>query len=595
MYSSSRFSTGLRAGLLALGAVWALPAVASDPAEVRLSFSEGHTVPEIQIQLQSAKTRGWDVMSVQPMPLDASVQADTVLGERGRKAQLPRSGERPLIAHHGEASVGLLLGPDRKVSYGVALLDGVLHRLVADAKDPTLLRAVALADLYPELPEISTSCGVEDFPVTEPLPPLSGLAARWKRGDAEKVVGNPVAATVAVDLDEELMASRFSNNATSAQQWLDQLFVAMNVMFTRDLQVTLVRGTTILRNSGNVAADPYSATSNPNMLFEFGEVWRLNHAAVDRAFAIFASGKHPNQNAGSGLAWIDLYCNDGFVAQVNGQGRTIGSFQSSLVIRNPVFGAEVNAPLIAHEIGHNMGAQHTHCTNRNADPNNFDPIDRCNNNENQPAPTQCWSGTLACPIDFGGRGTLMSYCEGSAAGCQPNIFEMHPIHIEILNARIAANTPACLTPTSVDNADLSVTASIDKHPAPVGDVLTYTVNTQNGGPNAATSVQLVLSLPSGVTGASASGPGYSCAAPAGGSITCTRASFNQGSSAAVTATMTLPLAYAGAATLNFQATLSSSVEDGDSGNNSATVQTPVDFIAPFRIFGGPVDGSFESP
>lgn len=594
MYPTSRFSSVLRAGLFALGTVLAAPALAADPAEVRLRFADGDLQPEIHIQIQAEKRRGWEAMSIQPLPRAAIGEADIVLGERGLKSQLPRSGERPLIAHHGEASVGLLLSPDRTVSYGVALLDGVMHRLVADAKDPALLRAVALADLYPELPEISTSCGVEDFPVTEPLPPLSGLAARWKRGDAEKVVGNPVAATIAVDLDEELMASRFSNNATTAQQWLDQLFVAMNVMFTRDLQVTLVRGTTILRNSGNVAADPYSATSNPNMLFEFGEVWRLNHAAVDRAFAVFASGKHPNQNAGSGLAWINLYCNDGFVAPVNGQDRTIGSFQASLVIRNPVFGAEVNAPLIAHEIGHNMGAQHTHCTNRNADPNNFDPIDRCNNTEIQPS-TQCWTGTLACPIDFGGRGTLMSYCEGSAAGCQPNVFEMHPIHIDILNARIAANTPACLTPTSVDNADLSVTASINKDPAPVGDVLTYTVNTQNGGPNAATSVQLVLSLPSGVTGASASGPGYSCAAPAGGSITCTRASFNQGSSAAVTATMTLPLAYAGAATLNFQATLSSSVEDGDSGNNSATVVTPVDFIAPFRIFGGPVNGSFESP
>ena len=53
--------------------------------------------------------------------------------------------------------------------------------------------------------------------------------------------------TLAVDTDNELMNLKFSNNTTSATNYIASLFALMSVIYERDLQVRLLQGTTFLR------------------------------------------------------------------------------------------------------------------------------------------------------------------------------------------------------------------------------------------------------------------------------------------------------------------------------------------------------------
>ncbi len=189
------------------------------------------------------------------------------------------------------------------------------------------------------------------------------------------------------------------------------------------------------------------------------------------------------------------------------------------------------------------------------------------------------SGVGFCSVSFQVNGNNSAIVSGSITVGQTTSI---PWHFNQTDTTVPAS------------ADLSVAAQVDQSPAPVGAHRVYTATVSNAGASQATSLQLTANLPAGTAFVGASGSGYTCG-HAAGVVTCTRASLNAAASAAVNITVHLPLAYAGASTLTLQASASSAVNDGNAGNNSTSVATPVDFIAPFRIFGGPVDGSFESP
>jgi|CXWL01.1.fsa_nt_gi hypothetical protein len=103
-------------------------------------------------------------------------------------------------------------------------------------------------------------------------------------------------ATVAADLDNEVMAQKFSNNSTTATNFMAALFNAMNVMYERDLLVRLVQGTTFYRT----AADPYALPNGDttfNKLVEFGNYWSVNNGGVTRALAMMFSGRQTRPRA----------------------------------------------------------------------------------------------------------------------------------------------------------------------------------------------------------------------------------------------------------------------------------------------------------
>ncbi len=240
-------------------------------------------------------------------------------------------------------------------------------------------------------------------------------------------------ATVAVDTDTQFVANRFSGNTTQATAWIADLFAEMNVIYRRDLNVILVQGTTILRTG----SDPYSQTGSPASgahLNEFGNYWAANYGSVSRSFAMLLSGVSPSPNSASGIAWVNSYC------RTQGSG---GSYSVNQIFTGSNIPVASSAFIVAHELGHNFGASHTHCSSASngTAPVASGTIDQCYSGEGG-----CFSGTTSCPSSGPGapRGTLMSYCHIGSNNCGQNVLQFHPTHVTQLLARVAANTPTCL-------------------------------------------------------------------------------------------------------------------------------------------------------
>jgi hypothetical protein len=264
-------------------------------------------------------------------------------------------------------------------------------------------------------------------------------------------------AVVAVDTDSLFMSTLFSNNTTNATNYIAKMFNTMNLMYERDLQVQLQIGTTILRTSA--ASDPYTSFTpgaSTAQLDTFASYWKTNEAGVSRAFAILLSGVIPSSQFGcsaSGLAWIKQYCNKGTTQGSD----TVGSYSINQVCTNLTIDQsdELNARVVGHEIGHNFGAWHTHCTDVSTGtaPVASNTIDTCLSGESyviNNVSKPCFSGTPTCPA--AGAGTIMSYCnvDGCPDGTQ-NLLQFHPTQINASSAGlldlINAAPAGCLNTT----------------------------------------------------------------------------------------------------------------------------------------------------
>ena len=254
-------------------------------------------------------------------------------------------------------------------------------------------------------------------------------------------------AVVAIDTDKLFMSQLFSDNAANATVWIAKMFNTMNTMYEPDLDVRLVQGTTFLR----IGADPYGSANHVPVdtadVDVFATYWRTNYPGVKRAFAALLSGRGPCSSCGanciscssSGRAWINQYCKSGS----DFQGHVVGSYSVEQVFSNLLVDpdADISARLTGHELGHNFGADHTHCTDKNSGlaPVATNTIDQCYNGE---AGLGCYAGGQQCPA--GGNGTIMSYCNVGA--CQTdNLLQFNGTQISAtLAPNIAAETPACL-------------------------------------------------------------------------------------------------------------------------------------------------------
>jgi len=363
--------------------------------------------------------------------------------------ELPRSTRIELIGYDASGTLRAQLGFDpgfRNVAgagssavgaFAIsAQVDAGGARLVVKPSDEALPPGVT--------PQVIPSD--DGVPSGQPLPDALTLSL-----GARSIDGTLRAALVAVDVDHELLVSRFggtgAGNLTAATNWIADLFTVMNVMYERDLNVTLQQGTTRFRTG----ATPYTIGANAPAsnadLNNFATYWHDNEGNVARDFTVLLSGRQSSsQNPGltaSGIAFVNAYCD----TDSNG-----GSYSINKVFTNSGVAVDFSARIVGHELGHNFGASHTHCTNTTtgAYPTASSTIDVCFKGE---AGLGCYGGAVSCPSAGPGHplGTLMSYCNAAApngASCGQNVLQFHPTQITTMSALIASHTPACLSPLS---------------------------------------------------------------------------------------------------------------------------------------------------
>ncbi len=145
---------------------------------------------------------------------------------------------------------------------------------------------------------------------------------------------------------------------------------------------------------------------------------------------------------------------------------------------------------------------------------------------------------------------------------------------------IAANNTASTTTTVNAAADLSVTLSASPDPVVASGTLTYLIDVDNAGPNAASGITVTDQLPGGnVTFLDATGSGWTCAA-SGQVVTCTRGSLLVGAAPTITLHIRAPSA---ATILTDTATVTSTSSDLNPTNNMATTTTTVSSAADLSI------------
>lgn len=154
--------------------------------------------------------------------------------------------------------------------------------------------------------------------------------------------------------------------------------------------------------------------------------------------------------------------------------------------------------------------------------------------------------------------------------------------------RLADHDPVVLfvEPTGFLGTDLGITQTDSPDPVVAGTTLTYSITVSNSGTVAASNASWTSTLPAGV-GFQSLAPvaNWSCTTPAvgaGGSVSCTRASFTPGSDV-FTLQVGVDSGVGGGTVLSHTATVSSSTTDPTPGNNSATATTTVSSQASMSI------------
>lgn len=307
-------------------------------------------------------------------------------------------------------------------------------------------------------PELAAAAKAKD--------PFAALASSAVEPAAAGKGVSTLVARLAIDTDSELLDLKFSDNQTAAANWIADLVAGTNVIYARDLGFELRIGKQVLRTAG----DPYSVPGSQPLeqLYEFGEHWRDNEAGTPRAFAALLSGKSSAENRASGIAWrlpSGSWC--GATDENGGPGVVAGHYSVTQVFRAPASPASASVSIFAHEVGHNVGAAHTHCTDASPAPG-LQPIDTCFNAETASG-VGCYSGPISCPAPgdpyfVSTKGTLMSYCNfgndgmgNGGANCGQQVAaEFNPVQEALLADRVAFNVGAsCLTVESgIDPADV---------------------------------------------------------------------------------------------------------------------------------------------
>lgn len=340
------------------------------------------------------------------------------------------------ISYNTENKVAINYHPETKKIGGHLRFDTKTYHISSNEKNANS----QILSFTEESEEHSFDCandhlGQWDLPFPDIKNNSNIVKSKEKRG------GNPTyQATIVVDTDNEFLWNKFNNNTFDAVDWIEELFANMNVIYESEVDLNLKIRSIILRVDNSPAGNPdFNQDPNGfnNSLNSFSNFWSNQGGNSNSTFTALLAGKDISSFSFSGIAWVNVYCNNGFGYSVN----RIGSN----------FSAGISGLFVGHEIGHNLGSSHTHCEQLANGGTQF--VDNCYSNEQN----GCYVGPTSCPS--GGQGTLMSYCHAPANGfdgnggpamgppSSPNCntsTDIHPLIANKIDSRIQSNYPNCI-------------------------------------------------------------------------------------------------------------------------------------------------------
>ena len=211
-------------------------------------------------------------------------------------------------------------------------------------------------------------------------------------GQSPRGVGGCFNIDFAIETDQEYLGI-FSGNQIAANTYLATLWGAMTEIYTRDVNTTL----TVVWTRLWTTTDPWNSGNTTDQLFQYRDYWQANMGSVQRDLGHFISGR----GLGGGVAWLPGICGGQFAY---GLSANMNGFFPYPIQNNS--SQNWDLMVVSHEIGHNVGAPHTH----QATP----VIDGCGNGN----------------CNVGQNGTIMSYCHTCPGGMSNVRMEFHPLTID---------------------------------------------------------------------------------------------------------------------------------------------------------------------
>ena len=254
------------------------------------------------------------------------------------------------------------------------------------------------------------------------------------------------------------------NSESDLTDYVTSLIAAISDQYFEDVQTTFsIAYLGIHSNSNDGWTTPDGPGDTAAMLAEFKAAWSGggNTFPASADLAHFLSGA----NLGGGRAYLGVICNQTFGFGVSGNLRANINW-ATWTGNSSAIGWDFI--VVAHELGHNFGAEHTH--------------------ELCPPLDLCYAGDCVASTSCS-QGTIMSYCHTCAGGTSNIDLNFHPVVADIMRAEVNGS---CLGDALMQSGD-EIRYRLRFDPRSGAGAKTATLRFEHNAPNAPSPFDITLS------------------------------------------------------------------------------------------------------